>query len=321
MSVSVFLTGGTGFIGQHLLQDAPPDVNFFLLTRHPDKLRSYQSNRIKILEGDLTSFHKFSTELSQTNYFVHIAGEKRNVLKMRETNVEGTHKVLSAMSKYPEIKLVHISSGGVYGLQKHPQHQLDENQACYPQNEYEKTKLEAEHIIIKQGPKQNLSFSILRPTNVIGEADDGKKLLNLIRSIIRKHFFYIDANAMVNYVYVKSLTYVIFEMIRNDMFKNEIYNVNSACNINEFIGIIQNATGIKFKPLCLPGFFAYPVARIGNLLPPSLRIFDLEKYRELTNTKIYPSDKLKQVIDFNEKEWLITGLNNLVKYYRKKGWL
>ncbi len=200
---NIFITGATGFIGQHLLNYFDPELfQIFALTRN----RQYEKNKInkniKYLIGDINNIAAFSDTIKICDYFIHIAAEKRNENDMYKINVLGMISVLEELKTNTHIKLVHISSSGVYGIEKHPEQVITENSECFPNNTYEKTKLESEKNVEKYHSKHFFKYVILRPSNILGETDKGRKILNLCQALINGRFFYMDKTAYVNYVYI-----------------------------------------------------------------------------------------------------------------------
>jgi nucleoside-diphosphate-sugar epimerase len=227
--------------------------------------------------------------------------------------------LLSAITKYPAIKLVYISSGGVYGIENHPNSILSENVNCYPDTIYEKTKLNAEFLLSEFAKKNNLYYTILRPTNVFGEFDKGMKLLNLFIALQKKRFFYINKKSIVNYLYVRQLSDTIKLCFENDFFENEIYNVNSACTIEEFIEQSKKALNLHYTIKKIPlGFLGLllMIAKLADMLPSKYQLINSGKLRELTSEKYYSTEKIQEKITINEFAYLKTGIENLVKYYK-----
>jgi nucleoside-diphosphate-sugar epimerase len=243
---------------------------------------------------------------------------------MHNVNVNGLSIILSEIIKYPNIKFLHVSSAGIYGIETHYETVLTENSGSYPNNTYERTKQQAEKLLIEFEYKSGLHYSILRPSNVFGENDTGLKLLNLFKGLKKDRFFFINPNAVVNYVYVKQVTYVIKQLIEKNVFENKIYNVNAACTISEFIFIIKKALDISTKTKRIPlflSFFIKIICKIADRLPVKYQYINSGKYRELTAEKYYSTEELRKVIPMNEKEILNTGIHNLVKHYKEKGLL
>ena len=320
---NIFITGGSGFMGRHFLKAMEKsDYKCFVLTRDSSRVEKLNNKAIvEILQGDLTDIGKFQVQLNQCAYFIHMAGEKSNEDKMHSTNVKALKIILNSLLPFPQIRFMYLSSTGVYGIWNHPEVMLTEDLPCFPENLYERTKLEAEEMISTFSSKHDFRFIILRPSNVFGEEDNSKKLLKLIQTIKRGLFFEVDKHCMVNYVYVSYVTEVMMAILRKDLFDNGIYNVNSPISLTKFTGFIKAGLGKGRNNLKLPGL---PVAAIANLLemlPARFRFIDKTKFAALVNKKIYPSEKLEKVLNLDGIFALQTGIKNLIEYYRRNKWI
>src|ERR1035437_3828867 len=97
MNQKVFITGGSGFIGRHII-DALIKNGFevFALTRNKASFSPVLGlAEANILAGDIHTISNFSEIISTCNYFIHNAGEKSDPSKMSQINIGGMNSVLS----------------------------------------------------------------------------------------------------------------------------------------------------------------------------------------------------------------------------------
>lgn len=319
---NIFVTGGTGFIGLHVL-DALSTAGFsvFALTRKPG---NQDSGNIHFVQGDLFRLNELSEVLSKMDYFVHIAGEKSNEANMQTANVDAMNVILDEVVKFPNLKFIHISSGGIYGIESHPKKVLTEKSECFPNNTYEKTKMESEKILQDFAQRFPLKYIILRPTNVFGENDKGLKLLNLFKAMQNGRFFLLSKTAMVNYVPVKQLSFVISEIVAKDLCNNHVYNVNAPAKLTDFIKMIQNALEITKPPKRIPVPFSWMIriaAKMADFLPARFQYINSAKFRELTSEKYYSTEALQEIVPLDENKMLRSGIESLVNHYRSRNLL
>jgi nucleoside-diphosphate-sugar epimerase len=316
---NILVTGGTGFIGLHFLKNVPvKNVNIYVLSR---KEKGKTIGNIHYIQGDLNNLE--SLDVPAIQIIVNIAGNKRDEAKMLEVNVGGMHKIIALAEKH-NAKILHISSAGIYGIEQQKIDVITEETTCLPNNEYERTKLGAEMILASWGNSHPGRFASLRPTNVVGEWDNGQKLLNLFKAIQSGKFFHIDKSAMVNYVYAGQVADSMWAIIEKDTFHNEFFNANSPSTIGEFIEMVceelNHKTQIKQLPAILkPVLFLAAV--FFELMPSKYRFFSKGKYRELTSHRYYSTAKIQSIQPTNETAQLRLGIRNLVAYYRDQHWL
>ena len=317
MKTKIFITGGRGFVGSHLLPLF--NENEFELICLSRSVTVQSKNNVTWILGELETIEQHRNVINECDYVVHLAGEIGHKLKMKKTNEEGIQKLLSVIRPHKTNGFIYLSSAGIYNIYKQTENVIDENTQCYPSNEYEKTKTEAEKILQSIVRKNNLRFVILRPTNVIGENDPRKKLLNLCKSLLSGRFLFLKREAVVNYVYAGDVAKVIFKIIRTNDFTNEVYNLNSPMKMNEFIETLKQELKFSGHTKFLPALFRpaiYFASHIGNMLPKKFRYFDLIKYNELTNTKMISNAKVQKHFEGFSSEDLKAGLKKMVYQYR-----
>lgn len=316
---NILVTGGTGFIGLHFLKNLPSThYNLFVLTR---KKTEQVEGQIQYIQGDLNNLETLN--LPDINIIVNIAGNKRDESKMLEVNVGGMHKIIALAEKH-KAKILHISSAGIYGIEQQTVEIITEETPCLPNNEYERSKFGAEKVLTSWGKTNPNHFVSLRPTNVVGEWDNGRKLLNLFKAIQSGKFFHIDKKAMVNYVYAGQVADTMWALIEKDKFQNEFFNSNSPCTIGEFVDMISEELKHNSPVKQLPSFLKPLLNLMANcfeLMPSKYRFFSKGKYRELTSHRYYSTAKIQSTQPTNESAQLRLGIRNLVAYYRDQHWL
>ncbi len=319
---NIFVTGATGFIGLHVIEELKSaGFSVFALTR---KSGNESAGNIHYIQGDLFKLNELDETLSKMDYFVHIAGEKSNEANMQSANVDAVKLVLEEVVKFPNLKFIHVSSAGIYGIETHTETVLTEKSQCFPNNTYERTKFESEKILQDFGAGFPLKYIILRPTNVFGENDKGLKLLNLFKTLQKNRFFFLNKKAMVNYVSVKQLSFVIKEIIAKDLCDNQIYNVNSPSTLMEFIGTIQRSLNVETPVKRIPAPFSWMLkvaAKMADFLPTRYQYINSGKYRELTSEKYYSTKALQEIVPLDENKMLKSGIEDLVNHYKTRNLL
>jgi NAD(P)-dependent dehydrogenase (short-subunit alcohol dehydrogenase family) len=178
---AILVTGGTGFIGRHLLGElvTRKDTEVFALVRPQSvgKLAAW-GRKVTPLEGDVT---KKSLGLSaadrkrlQGAEVFHLAAvydlaasEKAN----QAANVDGTRNVVELANAVKAARLHHVSSIAVAGGShrgEFTEDSFDEGQKL--DQPYYRTKFEAERIVRQEA---KVPFRVYRPGIVVGSSLDG----------------------------------------------------------------------------------------------------------------------------------------------------
>jgi dihydroflavonol-4-reductase len=123
--VKVFVTGGTGFIGGHVvrrLRERGDDV--VALVRSPEKARHLQDLGATLIAGDLSSSDVIRNACEDCDAVIHGAAvykvgiPKSEREAMHDANVRGTERVLDAAWQAGVNKIVYVSTINVFGNTK-----------------------------------------------------------------------------------------------------------------------------------------------------------------------------------------------------------
>jgi len=172
----IFLSGGTGFFGQWLIESFlycnkvfALNTTLTVLSRHPQDFFIFRPDlevvsTLNFIEGDVRDF-KFPS--GKFDYIIHAATpvnvklEQENPQELHTVIVEGTRHILDFAAQAGASRFMLMSSGAVYGPQPDAMTHIPETYRGSPQTVYGKGKLLAEKICIKAG--QANGFSVLLP--------------------------------------------------------------------------------------------------------------------------------------------------------------
>lgn len=167
---TVLVTGGTGFIGSHLVS---------ALTRDGHHVRTFgRSPRAEALPAavdywqfDLDSGQQLIDQMmGDVDVVVHAAGASTTTAdtdEMEEVNVCGTVQVAQAAYEAGVGRFVYVSTSSVYGTKVPLPQPITEDAECHPSPGYGETKRRAEQAVQEFGDK-GLETAILRPATVFG---------------------------------------------------------------------------------------------------------------------------------------------------------
>jgi len=161
---TIFLTGGSGVVGEALLEAFSGVGVTCLMHQKP-----VPGSNVRTIRGDITrpwlglSPRAFEDLARRTDYVVHSAAMtnfSRPASVHRAINREGTKHVLDLAAR-AGAPVCHISTAFAYSDQHVSAH--------YRTHAYERSKLEAEQLVRDSG----LSCVIVRPSIVVGDSSDG----------------------------------------------------------------------------------------------------------------------------------------------------
>jgi len=191
---NVFVTGGSGFIGQHLVKKLKQNgAQVFVLARSRDAATSVSALGATPVMGDLlrpeslNKLHKFDTVFHLAGTLDHGPGPEA----MLAINTGGTKNIVEYCKKIGVKKLVYLSSLAVIA-DGSILTDIDEQHPMPKKNigSYASSKAEAEKIVLSAAD-EDLATVIIRAPFVWGPGDNFS-LPKLIESIKNKYFSWID---------------------------------------------------------------------------------------------------------------------------------
>jgi len=306
---SILITGASGFIGQHLLEEleqSPFKIKVLTIESNP-RFRT-ASDQFEIFQGDIANITEIEIAVKNVDVIIHLAAEIHNSKKYEATNIKGVANLAELAKKYDVKKFIHLSSVGIYGLQYSSKEILvSENNAANPVNGYEISKWKSEHVLQQSFKDSNIKLYILRPTNVFGEHHTREQLLNFLQYLKKNKRIFYFSKAKVNYLYVKDLSKIIHHLITQDI-NSTIFNIGKALQLNQFVQICEKYLKIKIRKYK----FANLVFKLITVLIPA----NYKGYvKSLYNRINYKSDLLNQEFSFEYQT--DQGMKNTIAYYRE----
>src|SRR5215212_9211286 len=175
----VFLTGGTGFIGEHVarkLRERGDDV--VALARSPEKGAALGELGCELVEGGVSDVDAIRAGLEGCDAAIHAAGiykvgiPKSERQGMWETNVAGTERVLDAAIDAAVGRIVYVSTVNVFGDTRgevvDEDYERDEGEgflSCYDETKYRSHQIALDRI------RKGAPIVIVQPGGVYGPGD------------------------------------------------------------------------------------------------------------------------------------------------------
>ena len=180
--MKIFVTGGAGFIGNHLVNSllkAGNKVTIYdnLKNSSESKISHLLKDGASFVKGDVTDYQTLSTALSGFDLVIHLAAEiyVQESIKFPEhthhVNVTGTVNLLRSCVAQKVKNVIAASSAAVFGNPKDLP--LSENSQTIPISPYGASKLAIEHYMQAFSNSYDLNCITLRFFNVYGKGQSG----------------------------------------------------------------------------------------------------------------------------------------------------
>jgi len=235
----VLITGGSGFIGQHLVKKFIEDGQEVYV--YDSQLPSISD---KIIIGDVFDSEKLKDAVKRCDVIVHFAGladagiAQREPGKSFKLNVESLQNALEACRLSGRSKLIFPSSAAVYGIVEDLP--IKESFPLKPTNIYSWHKYLSEKLIRAYHDNFGINFVILRLFNVYGEGNKG--IIGLFVEKARRGEV-IESFGPYQYrdfIYAGDVAEAMYRAVMNEKTNNRVVNIGSgqATQIRDILDLI-----------------------------------------------------------------------------------
>lgn len=311
----IFVTGGTGFIGKHLVRALVKNGHQVqVLVRKKEDLTGVQKLGAKGVLGDLEDKRFLREALSGYGLCYHLAAIRSDWgyswQDYYHTNVELTRNLLEAAAG--QIKqFILISSV----------------KADHPITPYGKSKQEVEKLALNSFRKKNLPITIIRPAIVYGPGDSFLGMMpKLIRLIKNARFITVGSGKnRLHLLYVDDLIQALI-LAGKSLGTGEIYTIASEkpITLNALTSLVAQKLKVKILPVKIPVFLAnfagivferlYPLVSLNE--PPITK----SKVQTITYDKIYDISKAQKELGFapyiNYEEGIELTIDDYLKRWK-----
>lgn len=313
----IFVTGGTGLVGSHLLFD---------LVKRGDRVRALKrttadlepvmrlferyapgSNLFKTIEwvdGDITDIFSMVEVLEGIERIYHCAAlvsfEGADHKAMQRINVEGTANLVNAALERGIKKLCYVSSTAAIGRGK-PGETVTETcvwNAKTAGSAYSKTKYFAEQEVWRASA-EGLPVVMVNPALVIGPGAWGKSSTNLFLTAWRGLSFYTDGGN--GYVDARDVSRAMVELMHSNIENQRFLLVSENLPFRDVFTIIANAfrkAPPKYRASRLLSSIAWRAAGVKSLFSGKPALITKETAAAAQRFVRYSNQKIKDAIGF-----------------------
>ena len=320
----VFVTGGTGFVGAHLVAAlrARGDA-VTCLVRSPAKLHALGWTDVRAVRGDLDDADALRAGCAEAEVIYHVAGRisAPSPEAFMQANRDGTDNVLEAAAAAAPTRFVFVSSLAAGGPTV-PGQPIDESRRPAPVTPYGQSKLAGE--VLVRGA--SVPWTIVRPPLVYGEWDRAVlRLFKLARAGVVPVFG--NGSQELSVIYAGDLATALIAAAGTAVAANRLYYAAHPA-VTTSRGLVQaigHAVGRAPRVVALPN----PLTRgllwaIGSLAHAVGRatLLSADKTAEfLAPAWTCRSDALIADTAWRPRVDLAAGLARTASWYRSQRWL
>lgn len=322
---SVLVTGGTGFIGRHLVSALlKQGADVTVLSRHapPDSGLGY-----KVISGDLTRRASIAGICQGMDIVFHLGGYAHAVDqpdgKSEKTNwqvtVEGTRVLVEQSLKAGVSRFVFFSS--VKAMGEGGETCLDETAECQPVTSYGKAKREAEKLVLELA-RRGLSSTVFRLPMVYGPGCKGN-LPRMIHAVARGRFPPLpETGNKRSMVDVRDVVQAALLAAANPTAAGQVYIVTDgqAYSTRQIYVWICAALQRSVPRWAIPSSLLRFAARVGDVisrLSGRRFVLDTDALDKLIGSAWYSSEKISRELNYRPAYTLRDSLPEMVVEFKK----
>ena len=319
----VFVTGGTGFTGSHLVRRLLEKGHKVSVIDNQkglfyDELKAAGAT---IEVGSITDKGLVDKMVKDCEVVHHLAAAFRqlNVPERYywDVNVEGTRQLLESAQRFRIRKFIYCSTQGVHGHIKNPPG--NEQSPIAPEDYYQLTKYEGEKVV-REYVDKGLDAVTLRPTAIYGPGDP-ERFLILFRMAKRESFLMFgNGQTFYHPVYIDNLVDAFELAAEKEGNRGQTYIIADEhyYSLNDLVRQVATAMGVSvrirhfpFWPLWTAAWACETACKPLRLTPPIFRR-RVDWFRQV---RAFSIDKAKRELGYRPRVDLTTGLNRTAKWY------
>jgi UDP-glucose 4-epimerase len=269
--MKVLVTGGAGFIGSHIVDQAlAAGYEVCVIDNLSTGKKAQVHPNAAFYEMDIASTEiEKIVQTEKPDFIIHQAAQSSVPASLKDavgdatTNIIGTVNLLEAARKHSVRKVIYASSAAAYG---EPQYMgIDEVHPKQPLSPYGISKYVPEFYLQTYHQLYGLSYTVFRYANVYGERQDPKGEGGVVSIFVDRALngqeltVFGDGEQTRDFVYVKDVARAnIMALTGGD---NEILNIstNQKTSVNELIALMNDILGTKLN-------VKYDAPREGDIL-------------------------------------------------------
>jgi dihydroflavonol-4-reductase len=325
---SVLVTGGTGFVGSHLVEllvSRGHEVT--CLVRDPGNIRWLKGQQVHLVEGDCRDRKSLASAVRNAETVYHVAGLTKAVRRQDyyAVNHIGTRNLLDVCAHNSNNlkKFVFVSSLASAGPAQ-VNRPVNATDTPHPVSDYGRSKLFAEEEVLKF--KDRFPTVIIRPSAVYGPRDTD--VFELFRWAAKGYILDMSGSERyLNWCYVNDLAEALLLAGERSVTSGSIYFVaeDRIHSMTGFQKALQESGGVTARVIKVPIWASYLIGLASEAvgrLSGRATIINPQKVREAVQQYwTCDLDTIRADLGFRAAMPLEKGLAVTWKWYRENGWI
>jgi nucleoside-diphosphate-sugar epimerase len=316
------VTGGTGFIGSHLINELTEQGYTVRVLVRPSSTTTYlEETPVTRAIGDLTEPRSLQKACQGIDAVFHVAAIPRDWgprKKFFEVNLTGTKHLLDACVTQKVPRFVFMSSAAVYGFPR-TNEPITEEYPKKPTPKYGESKLQAECLLWTYHCRHNIIASAIRSPLVTGPRD---KMIApfLINALTQNRMFYIGTGEQkLSISDGRDVAHCLRLAGETDRADGQAYNVKSFEStpkqlMETLAGKLQVSAPHLHRSYQQAYLLAWFIEWLWMLRGKQNPPFTRHKVKILGHTRILDSTKAEQELHYHPRHTISSTIDDIVRW-------
>ncbi len=332
------VTGGTGFIGSHLVErllEQERDVRVLALKNPLDPQEKENEKIIRekgaeIVYGDVRDAKTIPSAFKSVDTVFHLAAISRPMAippqQYYAVNEQGTKNILQQAKKAGVKKFVHTSTVSVLGLSPDGHALKEDEYRDLDDFHYGLSKKAGEEAAMRYYKEDDFPVVVIRPSLAYGPRCNVRLIMFKFTKMGLFPLFN-NGEAKMEFAYVDNVVQALLLAENNNSAVGEIFNITDgqSYKIRTVLNTIAKAVDARPPVIRLPywigkvaGYGMEFISSILGIYPPFSSTAADWMSRSLN---VYDCSKAKRELGYNPEVGLEEGVGRTVEWYRGKGML
>ncbi len=317
------VTGGTGFIGAHLVGVLiEQGVEVRVLRRPTSDTSALDTLPVEWVRGDLADPASLRQAVNGMDVVFHLAADYRLAVprprRMHQTNVDGTVQLLRAASEAGVGRMVFTSSAVTVKCSRDvPASEDDFVDPSECRSTYQLTKVLAEQAVWEM-IRQGAPITVVNPSTVIGPGDrrptpTGRMIVDFLRGRLPAFL-----DAVMNWVYVEDVARGHWLAATKGRAGERYILANETLSLGQFLQILAQVSGRRRPRVKIPYAVAYAAGMVGTAWSRVSKRepqATLDGVRMAASPMLYDSTKAKRELGLPQTP-IRVGVEKAVRWYQ-----
>ncbi|MEI7960888.1 MAG: NAD(P)-dependent oxidoreductase [archaeon] len=290
--MKVLVTGAKGFVGKYVCKE---------LTNRGHNILEFDT----INGQDILNEEQLNQKMKGIGAIIHLAAIVENSNpNLWGVNVKGTTNVIEAANKARVKKIIFLSSTGIYGFTRKA---VNEKTPVNAENNYEKSKIEGERIVLGAIKAGKIEGSVIRSAMIFGANKYWKSMFKMLE---KKYPLPCNGKNKYQIIYVKELARAIALILTKGK-NGEIYLASGKekPTLNEFCEMVQEERGIEKGVKHIPSLIGILLGKIIGA-----KLLSFENIRHISKERNYDTRKIEK-IGWKQKTTLKKAIMEVAKEF------